>query len=342
MSKQVMISGYYGFENFGDDLILSVLVHYLKGFGVEPVVLSENPQETARLLDVKSILRTDIPGIWKALESMQAFISGGGGLFQDVTGPASPLYYGGLIEMARWRRVPVAMFGQGIGPIRTGIGRFMTRRAVKQAQLVVVRDVKSQALLQQLANVKAELMADPVWLWQPPPEYARASRASLGVSLRPWPSLDDDAIRRLGDCIAQLPQIKQVGVNLIDCQAGADIVPLSRLEQVLKNHGIPCRWFSESNCALGIASSSAVLGMRYHAVLVAAQLGIPLVTFSYDPKVQLLSAQLKLADIPLDTWETLTADKIRESIQYADTGTIEDFQQSAARGFGHLKNWLVK
>ena len=47
MGKKIVISGYYGFDNFGDEAILSVLLNRLRQFDSEIVVLSKNPRKTA-------------------------------------------------------------------------------------------------------------------------------------------------------------------------------------------------------------------------------------------------------------------------------------------------------
>ena len=54
MTKYV-ISGYIGFDNFGDEAIAKVLTAYLKSKGAEKItVLSSNPSKTAQLYDVDS------------------------------------------------------------------------------------------------------------------------------------------------------------------------------------------------------------------------------------------------------------------------------------------------
>lgn len=44
--KNIVISGYYGFDNFGDETILSVLVKKIKEFTPFITVLSIHPKRT--------------------------------------------------------------------------------------------------------------------------------------------------------------------------------------------------------------------------------------------------------------------------------------------------------
>jgi polysaccharide pyruvyl transferase CsaB len=342
-AKQVMLSGYYGFENLGDELILQVLVQALQRWGHTPWVLSGHPEETAKAYQVNSIQRIELHHIWAKLKEMDALISGGGGLFQDVTGLGSPVYYGGLIELAHWFKCPVAFFGQGVGPLTTQFGRWMTRRALSHSDLVVVRDVKSHALVYKLTTSKPELMADPVWTWQPDEALSRMPKQGLGVSLRPWSKLSNEDILHLGAVLASQEMVKEEGVNLIDCQSGADILPLAKLEQYLKDQNITCRWFSGTQAIEGIAQSKALVGMRFHAILLAAQFQIPIISLSYDPKVQLLSAHLKLTDIPVERLKTSFSETVfAEKLDLADAAVIAEFRQSAEKGLASLERWLSK
>ena len=51
--KKILISGYYGFDNFGDEAILGVLINHLRGN--DTTVLSSNPEKTGRTHNVNSL-----------------------------------------------------------------------------------------------------------------------------------------------------------------------------------------------------------------------------------------------------------------------------------------------
>lgn len=59
-------------------------------------------------------------------------------------------------------RQKVEIYSQGIGPINSGLGRMLTRFALKQAQKISVRDRKSQELLKSW-GIDAELVKDPIF-----------------------------------------------------------------------------------------------------------------------------------------------------------------------------------
>jgi polysaccharide pyruvyl transferase WcaK-like protein len=189
-----------------------------------------------------------------------------------------------------------------------------------------------------LTHTQPDTMADAVWLWQPHNQLMQSPRQGVGVALRLWEDMTDDRLHCLAEALADLPQVGTHGVNLIECQAGMDIIPLARLEGHLKTKGITCRWFSAAHALEGIAQSEALLAMRFHAVLVGALLGVPMVSLSYDPKVQTLAASLKIPDIPAPQWSHITAAQIQAVL--ANPLAIASLQQSAHEGCTQLRSWL--
>ena len=119
MTRKFCISGYYGFDNFGDETILKVLTEQLKKFekSSEITVFSSNPLKTEELYNVKSVYSFDLLSVVKELLRCNYLISGGGSLLQDVTSNKSLIYYLGVIAVALFFRKKVIIFAQGIGPI---------------------------------------------------------------------------------------------------------------------------------------------------------------------------------------------------------------------------------
>ena len=84
---RILISGYYGFNNIGDESILQAVVDNLRGklSDIEVTVLSQNPDFTAQKYEVHSVNRKSVKDIVKAIKNCDLLISGGGSLLQDVT-----------------------------------------------------------------------------------------------------------------------------------------------------------------------------------------------------------------------------------------------------------------
>lgn len=161
-SKKVVISGYYGFDNFGDDAILSVLCEKLKSLSADITVISANPQKTAKDFLVNSVKNFDLPNLLKTISDSEILISGGGSLLQDVTSLKSLLYYSFVLFSALVMRKDVIIFAQGIGPLNRRISKLLVKSILQHAKFVSVRDEKSQALLADW-NINAKLVNDPVF-----------------------------------------------------------------------------------------------------------------------------------------------------------------------------------
>ena len=99
----ILVSGYYGFKNSGDEAMLAALCEDLEVLNIAReniVVFSGNPNYTRRIHRVKAVSRNNPMEIIKAFKGGKLLISGGGSLLQDSTGHLTVPYYLGMIELA--------------------------------------------------------------------------------------------------------------------------------------------------------------------------------------------------------------------------------------------------
>lgn len=152
--KKITISGYYGFDNVGDEVILESLLQVLyniaslKKQSIQVTVLSANPQKTEGSKKVNAVKRTNMFGILQAIYKCNFFISGGGGLLQDKTGRGlSVLYYTMLIFFAFLMRKPTVLYAHSIGPVDRKINRLLIKFVLNKASFITVRDSASKEKL---------------------------------------------------------------------------------------------------------------------------------------------------------------------------------------------------
>ena len=97
---KIAISGYYGFKNFGDEAILSVLVNHLKSLqNTDITVFSSDVEYTEKTYGVKVVKRFCLKNVLKTIKDCDVLVSGGGSLLQDVTSLKSLIYYAFIIAM---------------------------------------------------------------------------------------------------------------------------------------------------------------------------------------------------------------------------------------------------
>lgn len=292
--KCVVISGYYGFDNLGDEAILEELCREVRELnpGARICVLSQNPQATAKKFNVESIDRWDITQILSLLSQAHLFISGGGGLFQDTSSIKSVVYYAFLFLLARIKRVPIFVYAQGIGPLKSRFSRFLTQASFSLADCISVRDSASAKMLADW-NLPSHLTADPVWALKSENENELSDTASgakmkIGLSLRQSEVLTSEWLIDFVSALEEKLPPDSIIVPLIlhESQDRALIENVgSQLKLKLENPDIqasdlPSRWLA------AIGSLDMVIAMRLHAVIMALKSGVPVLGLSYDPKVK--------------------------------------------------------
>ncbi|MGG1880585.1 polysaccharide pyruvyl transferase CsaB [Paenibacillus cisolokensis] len=168
--KTIVISGYYGFKNSGDEAVLKSILTALEqegqaaGIQVQPVVLSIDPEWTERTYGVKSVQRMKLGEVRRAIKESDGLISGGGSLLQDATSPKTIPYYLGILKLAQWANKPTFIYAQGVGPVNRGLFHPMIRSVFRKCSYISVRDVQSAELLQSFGIDQAsiQVVPDPV------------------------------------------------------------------------------------------------------------------------------------------------------------------------------------
>ncbi|MCG7379541.1 polysaccharide pyruvyl transferase CsaB [Paenibacillus sp. ACRSA] len=188
-SQKLVISGYYGFRNSGDEAVLKSILTALEeeshrsGVNIEPIVLSGDPESTTAMYGVRSVHRMKFKEVREAIKESDGLISGGGSLLQDATGLKSIPYYLGVIKLAQWMKKPTFIYAQGIGPVNRKIFNPMIRSVFKACKYVSVRDEQSAELLRQLGLQwnQIHVVPDPV-MGLPLPESAAIGKTAVAES----------------------------------------------------------------------------------------------------------------------------------------------------------------
>lgn len=296
MTKYI-ISGYIGFDNFGDEAIAKVLTDKLKTNGAEKITLiSSNPQKTSQIYNVDAC---SMLNFFKPLANADILISGGGSLLQDVTSLKSLIYYLGVIYTALLLKKKVIIFAQGIGPINSGIGKSLTKFALKHCEKISVRDKKSQTLLCTW-NINSELVKDPIFDIELPEH--NHNKGKVGIQLRSFKTMSYEFLKNLAKEVAQRFYNKEI--HIISLQDSLDLELCNQFANVLKNYNIEkVKVFSKlsiNQAVEQIANLEYLIGMRFHANVVGIKAGIKTLAINYDPKVQKLAEEYNLPLIQLN------------------------------------------
>lgn len=357
----VMISGYYGFGNAGDEAILAAIVQGLKREipDVDIIVLSESPSDTVREHNVKSHDRKDYPGIFGLMGGIDLLISGGGGLVQDVTGFTTVVYYLIIVKMALMRGKKVMFFAQGFGPIRQSKSRMFARYIMNGVSLISYRDEESKQLCRSLGITTPPIFvtADPVFALEPAKEEVISPIAAelgitdgevnIGISVRPWKS-DSDYVNTISAIIDYLAHHEQANIFLFPFQDSQDMeVCKSILTKTTQKTKIIPRNYPIPVMMGLIGKMNMIMGMRLHSLIFAAAQNVPCVGISYDSKVTNVMESLELPYLKINRVEeqtllqmALKTLKNREEIKKHLPSKVEIFRNNALKNFELVKALL--
>jgi polysaccharide pyruvyl transferase CsaB len=238
--KRVVVSGWYGCGNVGDEAILGALLDGMierYGDDVEVTVLSPQPANVTRSFGgmgrieairhhsflrrgglIQLLARGELSVLLDRMRRADLFLLGGGGLIQDVIRVGNLFKYLDDCLLARRYAVPSMFFGIGVGPLVTRTGRGLTRFVAERVDLITVRDRAGETILREVGVQRTPVYstADPALLLRRAESPAPATGSLLesigdhpftvAICPRPrvsWTRLTDEDWSRLLDELAR-------------------------------------------------------------------------------------------------------------------------------------------
>ena len=369
----VVISGYYGARNTGDNLILDALVGAIRTEAPDTriVVAATNADEVRSAHGLEAFDRVDLATGYHTLAAASAFVLGGGGLWNDYDfnrhgGPIG-LFRGAKASVAGWSQslllahmfgARVHVYGMGVGPLTDPGAQVLVRFVSEHVDSIVVRDPDSAALLRSIDGwtMDVEIAPDPVYALPLPVDHAENDFAQgmahgyVALNLRAWAFADDAYLDALRAALVDAHATHGTGVIGIPMQP--------KDEQVLRRFlgtlpaGLPTAllpWTHDARAALGtLAGARAVVAMRLHTCLLAHRLGRPVVALAYDPKVTAHLREVGRGDFALELTapdghieRALAAALSHPELGTATVSAIRELEQAAAAALSTLVRRIV-
>lgn len=327
--KRVLIIGYYGFGNVGDEAILACMLRDLRDQipDVEMTVISNDPLATKLIHGVAALQLRDFSRILALARETDLIILGGGGIFQDYVDFYADnlltrdyfgtVFYSTYAFLATLLNKPLMLYAVGVGPLYTEGGKTYTRATFEQAAVATVRDAATRQFMidQGIDPSRITLTADPVFGM---PSLSRdealrrisheftpdSSRPLLGVVLRAWKTGDENGEGWIGEVAGALDRFIDVYNAEILCIPFQQVRGTERddtathaeklagaMRRADRLHTLAGH-YSVSERAGIVGACDLLLGMRLHALIMAANAGIPMVGLSYAQKVNEAMARL--------------------------------------------------
>ena len=325
----IVIHGYFGFGNVGDEAILSVLIEEFKAIfnKAEFVVLSSNPQRTMKIHSVKAIReRLTSLGFWKHFLRSHILVFAGGGRYGYTTWRRIVL----LALLAELLGKVVIFRGVGVYPYEwrgrpiiskrpvafKGLTGLLIRLALSKVSYISVRDKYSYMVLR-LTGVKRSIaieedlafrlkLPDPSECKELAIKYDIHEGRVLGVNLR---TLDAETSEKVVNYVVKLVRdFMEKGfdkVVFIPFGFGSfrgrffdnDLIVAFKLKRRIPNLIIINEELNPKEILCSFNYLDYVVAMRHHAVIFTLLAKKPILALVYDTKTLELLRMLSRDDI---------------------------------------------
>lgn len=323
----LLIAGYHGFGNCGDEAILKAMTSNIKEYApdVEITALSHKPEFTKTEYGIKSVQRFNVFQVLSAIRRSDIILSGGGTLLQNSTSTRSLLYYLSIIKLAKLFRKRVMLYANGIGPVTGKLNQRLVRAVINTVDVITLREKLSEADLRSLnvSNPNVTVTADAAFKLKSVDReraeeiltnegFIERGKPRVGVSVRAWhkAKYGDDYISKLARAF---DSIADTGKEIIflPMQFPSDIAISRRVSSMMKNKSYILRNRYTPGEMLGVVGSlDAMVSMRLHTLIFAAVKNIPMVGIIYDPKIEYYLKELDMPEGGDVRKEKLDSDKI--------------------------------
>lgn len=320
--KKILLIGNYGAGNLGDEAILESLIGITKEYGYDPVVMSANPDETRARYKIPAVrplsagVRSFFKGgkneTMKYINECDAAILGGGGLFTDERIMA-PLIWArqarGVINAGK----PLFCVGQSIGPLRTKIGKHLTKWVFSRAKFITVRDTASKKILEDLEiDPKKIIVGSDLAILHPSLPSVPKHKRKVIVSIRSWKKKQHNLKNAL---LNILPDIADEVILLAMGDNDEQLLSDFRLMLPMPSCQVQVIRPEDPHDVLRIVNGAdLMIGMRLHSIILASVQGVKSVAISYSDKVERFCRSANINWLALDS---LTEKKLRNSIEKA-------------------------
>ncbi|MCK5682511.1 polysaccharide pyruvyl transferase family protein, partial [bacterium] len=291
--SSVIVSGFYGKGNLGDEAILSGLKKIFSDTSNNLKPLTFDVEYTRDLHGLEGINRNTLADVIDGIKNSSMIISGGGGLFQDWS-LLTPLYYGSVFFLGSLFQKRIFAIGQSIGPLKRKISEIVTIASLKKAEAIFVRDIFSKEFLDPRIKKPVYLSGDLVFQLEsdysskksPEKRLTSCCPVHIGINLRNWKFTSKDFTGILCSALNRISEESESTYKIIHCpfrgndegeitQRITDAIP-SAETFITRDH---------RDMIGKIADFDLFITMRLHGIIFALLSATPFLALCYDDKM---------------------------------------------------------
>ena len=314
---RIALTGWYGSDNLGDELILRAMTSAVRARGAEPLVVTikrsrpagskaANPgaDEPSCAGDAADGILHRSPvhhlSLTRSLRDVGA-MAVSGGVMQAETSVWNVPFHTSRLLAASTARCRIAAIGLGVGAVPDRFSRGLIRRALRPADVLVVRDRESAARLHRWGLHGVAVGADPVLAIDPIKDAEAEDtmcvilrhtnrRGLLTSSMKSRRQPPVETIRGLARAIDAVASATGLTPRFVAFQSSQDDMLHRAVARRLKTCAdvvVP----TLDTVLSEVARSRLVITMRYHGAVAALLHNRPAVLLDYSPKMASLAAE---------------------------------------------------
>ncbi len=289
----IVLCGYYGFNNLGDDAMLSCAIEKLKEKHPDKriSVICHNPRHIEARLGVRAVKREDLRAVLCEIARADKLVLGGGSILQNSSSMRSLRFYCALIRYAAKRGVEVELLSNGLGPLKGKRAIKIAAKALNSCSRLSFRDASSAKMALSLGCDKERIcIEDDLSSSLAPCSESRieslvkksgiCDKAFVIVGIR------GKTAREERKCIErEISYHKKAGLLPVFATMHAREDKKISKRMAKRTGGTVIEGLSPSELLSLVARAEFALGNRYHLLYLAKRTGVPIIPFGNDPKI---------------------------------------------------------
>lgn len=286
----ILLLGYYGFKNSGDDALLLSIIQQLKKTDkcLSLCVLSYNPEETKAQFGIDAVNRNNIFAVIKAIMSSRLLLVGGGTLIQDSTSTKSLIYYLAVIKIAQLFNKKIMLYANGIGPIKEE-NKKITKKIINKVDVITLREELSLEELKKIGVDKPKIIvtADSVFGIDYEKKPKIQEKEYQLVSVRNHKKLCENFCSDIAKLCDRIYEKHNISTVFIPFQKKNDLEITEKIRALMKYESKVFDTECEFSDLMSLMENARLcIGMRLHSLIYSVISKVPCVGLVYDQKVK--------------------------------------------------------
>lgn len=329
---KIFLLGYYGYGNFGDELMRKGIEDFFQKFNIQYRLA------LPKRISKETLSRFNIFEIIEAIYESDITIYGGGGLLQDITSLKSFLYYASIIKLSFLFQKPVILFGNSLGPVKNKFNRFLLRKILQNSKTYFFsRDLISYKYAKHINAENTKLSCDPSirYLKKISLEELKQSQ-EIELLLIP----QQKKFSEQTEYIQQYDILKNYFSKIKVCPAQKTDEKIAKLIADRLGAEAYLNIDNVDNIISLILSSNLVISERFHPSVVAAYFGIPFISVENSKSVRFFRKYTSRKDFFANS--ILDIPKRIEIVKNEPLNLKNEMDNEADKSFNELYKLMIK